>query len=443
MEPHLFARFWRAARGNVTVSAAFALFALSLACGAAVDYGRLNVARTQLTAAVDAAALQVGSSTLTDEAKMTALARAAVTRNFQQSRHGELDLVKATLKGNTVTVSAKANFRTSFMGMVGLNSIEIPASADVERSGRNIEVALILDTTGSMKGSRIDALKSAAKEFIQTVVWDNQKLIYSKAAVIPYSMGVNVGALAATVRGSVHTGTCTAPGCQYYKFKSQLKSNKTFAVSTCVSERIGPDAYTDVSPLISPLGFNYPSPNNPCLPYEIAPLTTDKTILNAAIDGLDGSGSTASQVGVAWGWYVLSRDFGIWTGEHVPAAYGDKTVNKIAIIMTDGEFNSSYCNGVIARSSTLGSGADDDKIDCDAPNGSAISQVAKLCAAMKAKGITIYTIGFDIENLDIVKQTLSNCASGTPNAYLAATQAQLASVFALIGKRVTGLRLAR
>ena len=111
--------------------------------------------------------------------------------------------------------------------------------------------------------------------------------------------------------------------------------------------------------------------------------------------------------------------------------------------MTDGEFNSSYCNGVIAKSSTYGSGADEDKIDCNAPNGSAISQVQKLCDAMKKKGIVIYTVGFDIEKLEIVKQTLTDCATSPSNAYLAATSDQLSTAFREIGRKVTGMRLSK
>lgn len=419
------------------------MLALALAGGAAIDFGRLTVARTSLAAAADAAILQVGSSPLEKPDEMRVLAQKVLQQNFEQDEHGDIVDLSLDYNGGVITLSAVARFKSSFMGIVGVPTVDLPVTAEVTRSGNNIEVSLVLDTTGSMKGSRIAALKKAAKEFVDTVVWDKQTLLYSKAAVIPYSMGVNVGALADTVRGTASSGTCTAPGCQYYKFKNQFKSNKTFAASTCVSERIGPEAYTDASVLGAKVGFNYPSPNNPCLKYEVIPLTANKTRLSAAIDDLDGSGSTASQVGVAWGWYVLSRDFGVWAGENQPAAYGTKNVSKIAVIMTDGEFNSSYCNGVIAKSSTYGSGSDDDKIDCSAPNGSAIEQVQKLCSAMKKKGIVIYTVGFDIEKLEIVKQTLTNCATSASNAYLAATSDQLSSAFQEIGRKVTGLRLSK
>lgn len=419
------------------------MLVLLLAAGAAIDYGRLTVARTSLAAAADSAVLQVGSSALEKPAEMKALADTVIRQNFDQAEHGDIVGLKLDYKNTVITLNAVARFKTSFMGIAGIPTVDLPVSAEVTRSGNNIEVSLVLDTTGSMKGARIAGLKSAAKEFINSVVWDKQTLFYSKAAIIPYSMGVNVGALADTVRGPVASGTCSTPGCQFFRFKNQFRNNKAFAASTCVSERIGSEAYTDASALTYPVGYNYPSPNNPCLSYEIIPLTSDKAKLSAAIDGMDGSGSTASQVGVAWGWYVLSRDFGVWSGENQPTAYGEKNVKKISVIMTDGEFNSSYCNGVIAKSSTVGSGADEDKIDCTAPNGSAIEQVQKLCDAMKKKGIEIYTVGFDIEKLEVVKQTLTNCASSPKSAYLAATSDQLSAVFRDIGRKVTGMRLSK
>ena len=63
--------------------------------------------------------------------------------------------------------------------------------------------------------------------------------------------------------------------------------------------------------------------------------------------------------------------------------------------MTDGDFNTPYCTGVISKDATTGSGAAGDHIDCNATNGNSFYQAEELCTAMKAKGITVYTVGFD------------------------------------------------
>lgn len=78
----------------------------------------------------------------------------------------------------------------------------------------------------------------------------------------------------------------------------------------------------------------------------------------------------------------------MWSGSSTPA-YGADEVSKIAVIMTDG----------------------DDKIDCNATNGNATSQAEQLCTAMKARGITIYTIGFDIEHDETAIEVMTDCAS--------------------------------
>jgi hypothetical protein len=221
------------------------------------------------------------------------------------------------------------------------------------------------------------------------------------------------------------------------------RQNITFSASACVSERTGPEAFTDAPPSTARAGWNYAGPNNPCLDSEFIALTANKDAVLGAIDGLTATGSTAGQVGIAWGWYALSRDFGMWTGASQPAAYGVRDVSKIAVIMTDGDFNTSYCNGVISRSSGNGSGNRADKINCDAPNGDPGTQARSLCAAMKRKGIAIYTIGFDVEEDSDAMTTMTQCASSPRNAFLAATNAELTQAFRSIGRRVSALRLSR
>ena len=431
------------AGGNITIITALSLLATFIACGTAIDFGRLLTARTRLAAAIDAAALQAGSSTATDPERLKVLAAAVVERNYSESEHGPITSFRLSEANGQIDISAKVTFRTSLLGLAGIRTIDIPVSAQVIRSGSNIEVALILDTTGSMSGNKLKSLKSAASSFIDAVVWDDQTKFYSKVALVPYSAGVNLGAYADTARGALRAGLCTAPGCLYYRFRNSNRFNVSFLASTCASERTGADAYTDAPPAVAPVGINYASPNNPCLDSALIPLTTDKARLKAAIDRLVAVGSTAGQIGIAWGWYALSRDFGLWSGSSLPAAYGTKKVTKIAVIMTDGEFNTAYCNGVIARSSGAGSGSSDDKINCDATNGSAADQARQLCAAMKAKGIAIYTIGFDIADDPAAKDVLTRCASSSKHAYLAATDGELKTAFREIGKRVTALRLSR
>ena len=70
------------------------------------------------------------------------------------------------------------------------------------RHGGSIEVSLMLDITGSMAGQKLTALKTAAKDLVNIIVWPDQSEHTSKVALVPYSMGVNVGDYADKVRGA-------------------------------------------------------------------------------------------------------------------------------------------------------------------------------------------------------------------------------------------------
>ena len=59
---------------------------------------------------------------------------------------------------------------------------------------------------------------------------------------------------------------------------------------------------------------------------------------------------------------------------------------KIAILMTDGEYNTQYDVNGINTDRTPGAGA--------AANGTSATQAKALCTGMKAKGIEVYTVGF-------------------------------------------------
>jgi len=239
------------------------------------------------------------------------------------------------------------------------------------------------------------------------------------------------------------TAYCTTQGCEYLRFQNASSSWKTFRISTCVSERTT-NAYTDTSPSTSPLGRNYPAPSNGCLQPQIVPLTSNKKTLDDAITALSAGGSTAGHTGLAWAWYLISPNFAsLFPTDSKPAAYDAPNLLKILILMTDGEYNSSYCNGVISQNSTNGSGNASDHINCDAPNGSSWAQSGSLCTAMNEAGIVVYTIGYNVDSAQSAKDLMANCASETKNAYTPNTAQQLVDAFKDIGANISDLRLSQ
>ncbi len=454
-------RDWRDdSRGNTAVIFGLAIIPLVFAAGAAVDTIRVIREQTALAAAIDTAALAVATSPRSNLSGLGTAAKAArivelkdyakkyILKNYTPVFHDDTDIgLVIDITDTMVTLTASHDFPTTLMAMSGRADMKLNATAEITKGGTNIEVALILDNTGSMAGSRITNLKVAAKDFVDIVVKTTQTPFYSKVAIVPYSMGVNVGNTYATAaRGSVINGISTTPGHSNYRFKNTDNKDKTFAISTCVSERTGSEAFTDAPVSANKVGRNYAAPANPCATGIMSPLSSSKTALNASIDAMVASGSTAGQVGVAWGWYTLSPTFGLWTGNSVPASYGASKLKKVAVLMTDGEYNSPYCTGVISRDATNGSGDPLDHINCNATNGNVYTQSQNLCNAMKAKGITVYTVAFQLttgSTAAAAQALMTNCATSPSYRYDAANETELRTVFKSIANDLLTLRISK
>ena len=255
-----------------------------------------------------------------------------------------------------------------------------------------------------------------------------------------------------------NTGTaqCADPGCALQVFENQNGDDAIFYPTTCVTERVGSEAYTEASPSSAPVGDNYRASGSNCIAQTIVPLTDDADTLTLTANGLTASGSTGGHIGIAWAWYLLSPQFAyLWPADNQPAPYatGPDDVIKVVIIMTDGAYNTTYRNGIIAKDSISGSGGNSDRINLNSSNGSSLVQGATYCAAMKQDAdptdsynrarVVVYTVGFDIAS-DLNAQALLNgCASDPTKAYLASNGAQLLAAFQDIANNISQLRVTK
>ncbi len=424
----------------------FALMALplSVAVFGMVDVSRASAAKGHLQDALDAAALAAARSTATTDEGLQTVGEGVLVVDLVGSR-ATLKSSSFKLADNAVVASATAKMTPVIAGLWLDGDMEIGAETEVVRASKNIEVALALDITGSMSGSKISDLRAAAKELVGMIIQSQQTPFYSKVALVPYSMGVNVGSYAAAVRGTPAGGTCTTPGCEKFTFTTAAGGTSTRTISTCVSERTGPEAYTDAAPSTAFVGRNYAGSGNPCPAASIMPLSSDETALKARIDTLQASGSTAGQIGLAWGWYMVSPSFGyLWPSDDSrPAPYGGDDLLKVVVLMTDGEFNTTYCKGVISKDATSGSGSSSDKINCNATNGNAYAQAEALCDAMKAQGVVIYTVGFALSGNSAAENIMEECATDADHMFLPDSGADLKVAFRAIGQDINALRLSK
>ena len=149
--------------------------------------------------------------------------------------------------------------------------------------------------------------------------------------------------------------------------------------------------------------------------------------IKGTIDGYVAAGATAGHIGTAWGWYLISPEWAsVLPSASAPKPYDDKSVMKAMIIMTDGLFNTSYLTG---GNTPLATQMDESYQQFDA-----------LCANIKAKQITIFTVGFDLSDPRALGE-LQNCASGGANFFDAKTGADLKKAFGEIASRLTTMRV--
>jgi Flp pilus assembly protein TadG len=244
--------------------------------------------------------------------------------------------------------------------------------------------------------------------------------------------------------------------CEYYRYLAA--DNSTYRIpriTDCVTERVT-DRYTNATPTTTWLGRHYPDGNslNNCITNEIIPLTSDRDTLHDDTTGLVAAGSTSGHSGLAWGWYLLSHDFtddlfasGSESIAADPDAQDAEPVMKVLVLMTDGLFNTSYCNGVVAKNADSVAGSNAQRINCDGVNST--TQGTHLCSDIEADGIIIYTVAFALDEIandtdrETVRSMLANCATDNGGAYEATDGDDLLEAFRSIGRNISNLRLSK
>jgi len=487
---------WKSERGNIGLLGALSILPVIVCVGAAIDFERGLNAETQLQSALDSATLYATAyatdHTNATNAQLVALAKPYLTSNYEDAADATITAFSLVDNGNSITGLATIQYKTYFMAVAGYDTLSLNADSTVQKGGINLEVSLVLDNTNSMNhanpqtgNTAISDLKSAAAKFVAKVMPPTQGVYYTKIAMVPYNNSVNLGSatMAAAARGAIKNGNAqkkpgraleqfnTSPtyyasyssNCQNYSPSSTAACQITLPVTNCVTERTGGEAYTDASLSAHPAGWNYANAStNGCTAAPVVPLTTSAGTLTAAVDTMSAGGSTGGQIGVAWGWYTLSPNVGIWSGSSVPASYSKLTANdatkvrKVMILMTDGEYNSAYCNGVISGYDTtngtagnpyywsvVGSGDPADHIGCAPTNGGSYTQADAMCSAIKAAGIEIFVITFQLDRSYSQRVNFTNNCATDSNHVIDADTMSLDGAFDSLGNRILAMRISQ
>jgi Flp pilus assembly protein TadG len=148
-------RLARSQRGNVIVILAVFLIPITALVGSGLDVSRAYLAKTRLQQACDAGILagrkSMGSSN-TMAAKDTAEITKYVNFNFpQNSLSTSAFSVNPTSDGaGSISLTLSTNVDTSLMKIFGKNSMPVSVTCGSTSTYNNIDIVLVLDTTGSM-----------------------------------------------------------------------------------------------------------------------------------------------------------------------------------------------------------------------------------------------------------------------------------------------------
>ncbi|MBZ9675475.1 TadE/TadG family type IV pilus assembly protein [Mesorhizobium sp. ES1-1] len=459
--------FARDRGGNLAVLFGLTASVLALGVGFSVNITQLYNARSSLQGVVDAAVTSTARDLTTGvirEADANKSVQAFLDANSQagvlQANQIVMDRLIVDKTAKTVQADVHADVALYFP-MFGLSDTRrVGASTTALYSDKSIEVAMMLDVTGSMaqnvraKTNKIGDLQTAASAAVTDLLDNNidPSNPRVRVSIIPYAEAVNTGGLAGSVFVEQNGGPDLPP-----PVDAPISVSAVTAPDKCATERKDNDGYADYSsdgpsqPRRNNSGKTYLARVNrddrmkTCPKPALIPLTADKQKLLDTIAAFKADGVTAGGIAAQWGYYMLSPtwrpaiiDAGLGTG---PANFDLKKVAKVAILMTDGQFNTAFAGGRGApKSQNAGQ--------------MSRSNAEGICANMKRDGIEIFTIGFDLDDpsmtsteRDQAKTVLQHCSTADTSSlkhyYEAATGPELDDAFSAIVQNIERLTVTK
>jgi Flp pilus assembly protein TadG len=183
-------RFLEHNSGSFAIMFALVLVPIVGAVALAVDYTIASRQRTELHNAADAAALALARRGLEieqDEAER-------IAGEFLQANYaGTYSNLSVAKSDTTWTVSVGTSSPTRFAGIFGVDASEISVVSAATFALNTYEIGLVLDTTGSMRGEKLERLKEAATTLIDTMSEHEGSDDMVKFSLVPFSSFVNVG----------------------------------------------------------------------------------------------------------------------------------------------------------------------------------------------------------------------------------------------------------
>jgi Flp pilus assembly protein TadG len=455
--------------GAIVIAFALVTPVVMGAMGMALDFSRAYLVQQRLAQAIDAAAIAAAASSADPEI-IEQKVQEFFEANYPPEKLGITFDPEVEVDGDVIRVTGTAQYYTSFVNLIGIEEIFVSAATEVVREVRGLEVALVLDLTGSMQGSKITSLRTATLDFIEIIFDRVSDPEYLKVGIVPYAIAVNVGSIAPTLvsnppipskpvvvynpnSGTQWAGCVMARNTPHDKFDTdEIDGGSWSAYWWAHKNGSSPDG-NGHNPWDPTMGGSvkliYPnsdnggcndrrSPNLGCpVQNPITPLTNDEEALVDAAEKITHwcRGGTAGNLGMVWGWRVLSPTEPFTEGAEYDSPYWRKAV----VMMTDGEntfYNADYSSYGYISEGRLGT------TNKSAATTIVNNRFAETCDEMKALGITVYTVIFGSGIIGTpTAEYYRDCASDDTKFFPAATNAELIEVFGTISRELSNLHI--
>ncbi len=200
------ANFSRDRDGNIAILFIFMSTVLFLFVGGAVDYTRWNAVRADMIESMDAASLAVAQlsdadATLTP-AQLEAYGDAFFRENFDYEDQLQTGwTIDFNLDNQAVIATCiTGQIDTFLLGVAGIYELDIDKCVEITPQGAGrIELALVLDVTGSMSWNdsngvkKITSLRNAVTALLDVLFEGNPDSSNVRVGVVPFNQHVNAG----------------------------------------------------------------------------------------------------------------------------------------------------------------------------------------------------------------------------------------------------------
>lgn len=323
------------------------LMIMLFAGGMAVDLMRYESERTRIQATADAAALAAASMRQTRDATEVVedwFARADLS-------HALTRVVPDTTSLNyrRVRVETRTTTRPYFMHMMGVDQLSSAGIGSAEERRTNVEISLVLDVSGSMDGTRIQRLRTAAVEFVENTLADDTENRVS-ISLVPYNGQVDIGPNLITkynITQRHNNSYCVdLPPSVYASAGLSRTTPMPQHVHADMWNTSGTGGYTtsNMAPEAVTNRWCMNNANN-----RVRVLSNNVNDLRTQINNLTAIGATSIDAGLRWGAALIDPEARTVINELAsqgavntvfrgrPFDYTDPEALKVIVLMTDGE----------------------------------------------------------------------------------------------------------